>query len=342
MFSRIGRTSGLLIALLCLSAPTAQAAEPVAVTVETFVRAESDLYFNGVVKQVGVGRFHHIRTPMEIGHQTVIRGNRDTLYSSAVFDLDGGPVTITMPDAGRRFMSLQLISQDHYTTTLYGAGDHVVDKERFGSRYVMVGIRTLVDPEKPEDVQAAHALQDGVKATQPKGPGRFDIPAWEPGSQKKIRDALLVLAASITDTRRAFGSRQQVDPIQHLIGAASAWGANPPADAIYLNVVPNRNDGVAVYRLTAKDVPVDGFWSVSVYDEKGYYQPNALNAYTFNNLTAKPGPDGAITVQFGGCDGKVDNCLPTVPGWNYMVRLYRPRAEIMGGSWQFPAAMPLN
>jgi hypothetical protein len=53
-------------------------------------------------------------------------------------------------------------------------------------------------------------------------------------------------------------------------------------------------------------------------------------------------PDGSVAVQFGGCDGKIPNCLPTVPGWNYMVRLYRPRAEILNGGWTFPEAQPVN
>ena len=47
------------------------------------------------------------------------------------------------------------------------------------------------------------------------------------------------------------------------------------------------------------------------------------NAYTLNNITAKAGADGSIAVQFGGCEGKVENYLPTPPGWNYLVRLYR-------------------
>ncbi|MGA8435601.1 MAG: carboxylesterase, partial [Methyloceanibacter sp.] len=51
---------------------------------------------------------------------------------------------------------------------------------------------------------------------------------------------------------------------------------------------------------------------------------------------------GSIAVQFGGCDGKIPNCLPTVLGWNYMVRLYRPRAEILNGAWKFPEAQPMN
>jgi hypothetical protein len=51
----------------------------------------------------GFGEFYHNRIPTSIDDQTVIRMNRDTLYSAAVFDLDAGPVTITLPDAGKRF-----------------------------------------------------------------------------------------------------------------------------------------------------------------------------------------------------------------------------------------------
>ena len=91
-----------------------------------------------------------------------------------------------------------------------------------------------------------------------------------------------------------------------------------------------------------KDVPVDGFWSVSVYDSEGYFQPNEYNAYSLNNITARKDADDSITIQFGGCDGKIANCLPTMPRWNYSVRLYRPRAEILDGKWTFPQAQPTN
>ena len=85
------------------------------VTPDNFVRAESDLYFGNLVKEGGVGKLFHRREPAAIDNQTVIRLNRDTLYSSAVFDLDAGPVTITLPDAGKRFMSMQVIDEDEYT-----------------------------------------------------------------------------------------------------------------------------------------------------------------------------------------------------------------------------------
>ena len=85
------------------------------VTTDNFARAESDLYFGEAVKDAGgVGKMYHHREPMQIDKQTVIRPNRDTLYSPAVFDLDAGPVTITLPDAGKRFCSMQVINEDHY------------------------------------------------------------------------------------------------------------------------------------------------------------------------------------------------------------------------------------
>ncbi len=240
-------------------------------------------------------------------------------------------------------MSMQVIDEDEYTPEVdYGGGTHVLSKDKIGTRYVLIGVRTLVDPNDPKDVQAVHALQDAMKIEQPGGPGKFEVPHWDQTSQKKVRAALLVLASTLPDTKHMFGTKDTVDPVRRLIGAASAWGGNPEKDALYLNQVPAKNDGKTIYRLTVKDVPVDGFWSVSVYNSKGYFEPNPLNAYTLNNITAKPNRNGSITIQFGGCDGKVANCLPTTPGWNYLVRLYRPRSEILDGAWAFPQAEAAN
>jgi len=167
-------------------------------------------------------------------------------------------------------------------------------------------------------------------------------PQWDQASQKTVRDGLLMLATTLPDTKAMFGPRGAVDSVGHLIGAASAWGGNREKDALYLNVVPAKNDGNTVYRLNVKDVPVDGFWSISVYNAKGYFEPNPQNANTLNNITAKANSDGSIPVQFGGCDGNVSNCLPITPGWNYLVRVYRPRAEVLDGRWTFPEAKPAD
>jgi hypothetical protein len=154
-------------------------------------------------------------------------------------------------------------------------------------------------PANPDDVKQVHALQDAIKVEQ-KQQGTLELPEWDPVGQKKVREALLVLGSTMPDFKHAFGTKDQVDPIRHLIGTALGWGGNPDKDAIY------------------------------------------LDAYALNNVTAKKGADGSIAIQFGGCDGAVPNCLPTTPGWNYTVRLYRPRAEILDGSWKFPDPQPLH
>ncbi|WP_373376207.1 DUF1254 domain-containing protein [Cupriavidus nantongensis] len=339
-------TTGIAFAMLgtvhAQPATTPPAGTPVPVTVDNFIRAETDMFMGGLAKQGGIGKLLHRREPASIDHQTVIRLNRDTLYSSGVFDLDAGPVTITMPDPGKRFMALQVINEDHYVPNVfYGKGTHTLTRENVGTRYVATAIRTLVDPNSPDDIRQVHALQDAIKVSQ-KTPGKFETPAWDAASQKKVRDALLVLASTMPDFRKAFGTPDTVDPVRRLIGTAAAWGGNPDKDAVYLNITPAKNDGKTVYRLNVKDVPVDAFWSVSVYNAAGYFQKNPANAYTVNNLTAKKGSDGAIAIQFGGCDGQVPNCLPVVEGWNYTVRLYRPRAEVLSGAWNFPQPQPVN
>jgi hypothetical protein len=239
-------------------------------------------------------------------------------------------------------MSMQVINEDHYVPEVaYGAGSRTLTREKVGTRYVAVAIRTLVNPSDPADVEQVHKLQDAIKVSQ-ESAGKFEVPNWDQASQKKVRDALLVLATTIPDFKGAFGTREQVDPVRHLIGTAAAWGGNPDRDATYLNITPAKNDGTTVYKLNVKDVPVEAFWSVSVYNEQGYYEKNPYNAYTLNNLTAKKGDDGSIAIQFGGCDGKLPNCLPITKGWNYTVRLYRPREEILNGKWKFPEPQPLS
>ena len=312
------------------------------VTAENFPRAESDLTFDRTVKDGGFGDFYHIRKPTPIDHQPVIRMNRDTLYSAAVFDLDAGPVTITLPNSGTRFMSLQVIDEDQYTHgVFYGAGSHTLTRDQIGTRYVLTAVRTLVDPNDPKDVEQVHELQDTIRVAQKKT-GKFEVPDWDPTSQKMVREALLVLGRTIPDYKRMFGTRDEVDPVRHLIGTATAWGGNPEKDATYLNVTPEKNDGKVVHRLSVRDVPVDGFWSISVYNARGYFQKNERNAYTLNNITAKRGDDGAIAVQFGDCAAETVNCLPITRGWNYLVRLYRPRAAILDGTWKFPEAEPVD
>jgi hypothetical protein len=109
-------------------------------------------------------------------------------------------VTITLPDAGTRYMGLQVIDEDHYAKhLLYEPGRHTCTKEDVGTRYMFAAVRTLIDPTNPDDLKHVHALQDSMKIDQPGGPGTFEIPRWD--------DALQALGGTLPDLKRAFGTR---------------------------------------------------------------------------------------------------------------------------------------
>jgi hypothetical protein len=321
--------------------PSAEEELVTIVTRDNFTRAETDNYFASFAREGALGKVVHNRTLVDLDHQTVIRMNRDTLYSRGLFDLDAGPVTITLPDSAGRFMSVLAVDEDHYAiATFYDSVPHQFTREQVGTRYLALLIRTFVDPGAPSDLEKVHALQDAIHVKQASS-GEFEIPAWDATSLAATRAAISTEHAKL-DPSKAFGKRNEVEPLSHLIGTAMGWGGNPARDATYVACGPEHNDGTTAYRLTVKDVPVDGFWSVTVYNSQGYFERNARNAYSLNNLTAKPDADGSYTIQFGGCDDAVANCLPISPGWNYTVRLYRPRAAILDGTWKFPDAVPVG
>jgi len=333
------RTAALaLFGLACLAMNAASAADKV--TVDNFVRAETDMTFKRYVAQGAFGKFLHIRGMTPIDKQDVIRMNRDTLYSAGVFDLTT-PVTIVKPDPGKRFQSMLVINQEHSMLPVeHGAGRFTLTRENVGTRYVMVLLRTFADPTDLADMKLANSLQDGVQAEQA-SVGAFEIPDWDEASLHNVRSAINVLAATKADASGMFGDKANLNPIDHLLGTAFGWGGNPKEAAVYQNGAPTLNDGQTAYVLTARDVPVDGFWSITVYNAKGFMEPNDRNAYSVNNVTAKRNADGSATVHFGG-DPAAANYLPITPGWSYVVRMYRPRKEVVDGTWRFPDAEPVK
>jgi hypothetical protein len=141
----------------------------------------------------------------------------------ALFDLNAGPVTITMPDAGKRFMVLMVANEDHYVR-----------------RFSTVRGRTPKGTNRHalRHGRGPYARQSGrpeKRAAGPRASGRAEPEKhWHArsatlgrGSQKKVWDALLVLNTTISNFKDGFGAKGKVDPIMHLIGTASAGAAIP-------------------------------------------------------------------------------------------------------------------
>ena len=280
---------------------------------------------------------NRLRAPTPIEDQPVIRMNRDTLYSAAIVDISEG-ATVTLPDGGDRYISVMMVNQDHYINRmLHDAGCYTLTVEEFDTPWVAVAARILVDPVDRNDLATVNALQDRL-AVDAKSSRPFEMPDYDQGSFEATRKAVLELAKHVGGFDHAFGSKLEVDPVRHLIGTAAGWGGLPDREARYISVEPGLP--VGTYKLTVRDVPVDGFWSISLYNADGFFQPNDRDAYSVNNITATPNDDGSVTVQFGGCGDSQPNCLPIMDGWNYTIRLYRPRPEVLDSSWTFPALDP--
>jgi len=314
--------------------------EAILVNVDNFVRAETAAQMDRGLLAPGaaINKFVHFRDPTPLDGQNVIRMNRDTLYSYALVDISKG-ASLIIPELDGRYVSVMVINEDHYINKVYGAaGTYNLKMKQFDTPYVTVVARTLVNASDPADIKKTNDLQDQIilKAASAKP---YTHPNYDEESYKATYDALLQLGRGVTDFERSFGKKEDVTEVRHLIGTAIGWGGLPEEEAYYINVEPNLP--VGAYQITVKDVPVDAFWSVSMYNKEGFFQENEYDAYSVNNLSGTPNEDGSFTIHFGG-DPKSVNYLHLTEGWNYLIRFYQPHKEILEGTWTFPKAMPVK
>ena len=306
------------------------------VNVSNFVRAESDHMFRSNMKAFNakIGDLIHNRKPTTPNNQPVIRMNQDTLYTGAVLDLSR-PVKITLPEIGGRYMSMHVINQDHYMFVESKPGTYNLTEDSAGTRFAYVIIRTFYNAGDPDDLPKAHAAQDKIKLTGG-GAGPFEAPNWDMDQLAAARKALNDLAVLGFDSTYAFGRKEEVRPVDYLVGAAAGWGGLPRTAALYILSSVEKNDGKTPHAVTVKDVPVDAFWSITVYNADGYLEANDLGVNSYNNFSARPNKDGSYTIHCGRDDKSLDY-LPITKGWNYAARMYQPRKEILNGSWTFPS-----
>lgn len=305
----------------------------IAVTPETYIRAESDRSFSNVQALAGgPNRWYHFRKPTPLDKQTVIRMNRDTLYSGAVIDTSKGAAVVLPNVPPGRFISAQVIDNDHYCPAVfYEAGHHDIQSD---TRYVLVAVRIqLFDPDDVAEVALVNGLQDKLAVTAASAEP-FQPPAWDQEQLKALTAAYNEEAKKLPSYRGLMGPRGTVDDAKRHLVAAAGWGLNPDSDATYLNY-SGQHDPARGYEATYQVPENKAFWSITVYGDDGYMKSDNN---ILNSSTAKMNADGTFTAHFGSREacGDVSNRLDISSGWNYVMRIYRPGPSVLNGSYLLP------
>jgi hypothetical protein len=306
-------------------------------TDENYALAESQVIFKAYLSKIaaatntdGMGVFMHNRKAVDPKDKTVVRINFDTQYSSAILDLTE-EATLTMPETNGRYQSAWFITEEHYNPmAINKPGTYKINQENTGSKYVVIVIRTQVNMSDPNDLAIASKLQDQVVLSQ-KDRGAYIVTNnWDMDDILEMRKKYQRIAKEKKITSgMMFGKKEDITLENHNCGTAYGFGGFTQDQAVYRTLVTkNTNPSIMVL----KDVPVNAFWSVTVYDKDGF--PNG-DFYNVNSSFAKANSKGEYIIHFGG-DKKEDNYLDIFEGWNFTLRMYQPTEAYFNGSWKMP------
>lgn len=309
------------------------------VTPATYIRAETDRSFANIAKLAGgVNRFYAIRRPTPLDAQTIVRMNKDTLYSSAIVDTEGGAtLTLPKPDKGR-YMSALLVDNDHYAPrVIYTPGTHQLPTD---TKYLSVVVRVQVfNPDDPAELERVHRLQDQVVLKTTRS-DPLPPPRWDPASLQVLTRRYEEESKAYPSWKGMMGPRGKVDEKTRHIAAAAAWGLFPEEDATYLNYAGDED--ISVCRVATYKVPDNkAFWSITVYGADGYMKSNRS---IVNSSNVRLNPNGTFTVHYGSAEvcGERANRLDVTPGWNFLMRIYRPGPSVVSGAYALPKAVPVG
>ena len=293
-----------------------------------FTIAEVDLYMADLAKEIPVNTFKHNRVMSSKDHQFIVRENQDVMYSHAVVDVSEGATLIN--PAWDVYSVIEVFDENEYTIAVIYPGEQqtFTPKDLALGTHIFLNMRTGVSSLDSKGYQEAHKHQDAVvinaKSNKP-----YIAKGFDRSSQDAVRESLKKRIAEITHTEYAFGTRKVVEnyPTIFLISSAVGTFGLPVKDAAYLTQIQpiDLNSGSCT-SITLPVPPLQfdkgGFFSITTYNDQGWI---ATDNFALNNRQAKPNEDGSYTFYFN-CPGKHNN-IDVVPGWNVIIRLYRPNSE---------------
>lgn len=319
----------------------------VPVTKKTFSFATLDVSMQNEVKLGATNTFYHHRKPMELNKQPAVLMNRDTLYSFAIIDASHG-ATISVPKGDGRYISIQIMQHDHVTDHVYyGGGEYRIDPKTVTS-FVVVNIRTQVNPNDPADIAKANAIQDQYKVTFPAGytPRKFKVIDWNKDELKKLQE-YYVKIADARGVSKTEGARGTIPQQEINVGAAVATGLLPDEHAWYSFKTYKVKKDVcysATYPIPGMSDPKLGFYSMTIYGDDLYLHTEEGSSLSNHEIVLDKGGK-TFTLHFGSpqtCGKDAANLLiaPT-DNWTLAFRVYMPEKSVQNNEYRLPDPTPV-
>ena len=288
----------------------ASKSSPIVVTEENFPQAYTNLRFDAILQQAGgINKFKEMgKAPSDPSKQFVVRMNRDTHYSTGVFDMEGD-VYLTIPETDK-YISIQVVDENHEThPMIYGPGKHKLTAK---TKYAFIAVRSLDDEARKNLEAEANSSDD------------FIVKEWDKESFDKVAASGNKIFTDGYDQSKAFSNKESGQTSYwNYVGAAGGWGGAMVVDNIYQTSKYMSNEGC--YEMNFVDPQARDFWSATVYNGDGYMFNDVANISS--EMNPEMNPDGTYTLRFC-CDGQPNN-IPIREGnetgkFNVLMRHYGP------------------
>lgn len=270
--------------------------------------------------------------------------NQDVVYGAGSIALDLEPVVLQVPDFGGRFWVYQVV--DLRSDSFAELGKMYDTKPGF---YLLVG------PDWQGKVVALAAIAKAdprLKAAMIDEAKRADSEVIDPLLQFRNYGLQLPHHWSTISNGAAFGT----DYFSRTAVARSNIFVNQQKETKYfyqdLDKAGTRLNGQHGYSVTfakGKLPPVQGFWSLTLYNAQHFFAPNDLKRYSIGtkNKSLQTNADGSLTIYVQSTSpgkDKESNWLPAPKGADFSlyIRAYWPQAEALDGQWTPPPVVKAN
>ena len=308
-----------------------------------YIQAETRAFFGEFINRGGLNAFNHFPGVASAEDRFVVSPNNDTVYSLAIVNASEG-FTLELPDMGERFMSIQITDENHMTPFhLHGGGTYEFTADQFETDYVGIGVRTGTDASKEDVAFIAEQLQSQYRITGASADDTMPRPDLE--RLARVRAALVKEYGKLSSTSGAMQPRTELvedwEFFTYVI--AGAFGLSADENAMYLPYALPDAKGGACYMATYPPVPVEAFFSITVYGPEKYLMSNENNIVSSLQGVVM-NEDGSFSVAFGGeqCRDLAPNYAYTPEdGWSLLLRAYRPDVEAFR-AYEMPEIVEAN